>query len=96
MDEGVGGKLEKEGIRVYLELIHVVQRKPVEHCKTAIPTNFFFNGKMRALGRSSQLQKSPPFTSAAFIAGNGVRGREKKLTRLDEWVSRFAPVPPAA
>ena len=33
----VGGKLEREGIYVYLELIHfVAQQKLTEHCKTII------------------------------------------------------------
>ena len=39
---GVGGRLEKEGICVYLQPIHVVQRKPVEHCKTTILQLIFF------------------------------------------------------
>ena len=52
---------------------------------------------MQALSRSSQLQKvTSIYISSLLIAGNGRRGREKQQTRLDEWGSRFVPVPPAA
>ena len=35
--EGLGwGKLKREGVYVYLRLIHVVQQKPMPHCKAII------------------------------------------------------------
>jgi len=44
----VGGSLSKEGIYVYLELIHiVVWQKPIQHCKTIIlQLNFFLKEKV--------------------------------------------------
>ena len=43
MEGGVGGKLKREGIYVYLRLIHVaVQQKLTQHCKIIIlQLNFF-------------------------------------------------------
>ena len=39
----VGGRLKREGIYVYLKLIHIAaQQKQTQHCKQ-IQTNFFFN-----------------------------------------------------
>ena len=36
-DQGVGGRLKREGTCVYIQLIHVViQQKGVQHCKTII------------------------------------------------------------
>ena len=29
----VGGTLKRKGIYVYLQLVHVVQQKPTQHCK---------------------------------------------------------------
>ena len=38
----VGGRLKREGIYVYLKLIHIAaQQKQTQHCKQ-IQTNFFF------------------------------------------------------
>ena len=34
--EEVGGKLKREGIYVYLWLIHIVWQKPTKHCKAII------------------------------------------------------------
>ena len=34
---GVGGRLKRERIYVYLQLIHVVQQKLTQHCKAIIP-----------------------------------------------------------
>jgi len=34
---GVGGRLRREGTRVYLWLIHVVQQKLKQHCVTTVP-----------------------------------------------------------
>ena len=37
MVSGVGGRLQREGIYVYIELIHfVVQQKLTQHCKAII------------------------------------------------------------
>ena len=37
-DVGVGGRFQREGIYVYLELIHViVQQKQIQHCQAIIP-----------------------------------------------------------
>ena len=32
MTRGVGWRLQREGIYVYMQLIHVVQQKPTQHC----------------------------------------------------------------
>ena len=44
----VEGSLSREGIYVYLELIHiVVWQKPIQHCKTIIlQLNFFLKEKV--------------------------------------------------
>ena len=34
---GVGGRLKRERIYVYLQLIHDVQQKLTQHCKAIIP-----------------------------------------------------------
>jgi hypothetical protein len=43
-DVGVGGRLRKEGIYVYLYLVQVVQQKPTQQCKAIIlQLNIFKN-----------------------------------------------------
>ena len=33
---GMGGRLKREGIYIYLQLIHVIWQKPIQHCKAII------------------------------------------------------------
>ena len=43
---GVEGRLKKEGIYVYLQLIHIViQQKPIQHCKTVNLQSKFWKTK---------------------------------------------------
>ena len=48
----VGGRLEKEGIYIYLWLIHVVQQKPTQHYK-AIILQFKKNTKIKVFHLSN-------------------------------------------
>ena len=88
MGVGVGERFQREGMCVYLQLIHViVQQKPTQHCKAIIlqlEINFFFNFCMSGASDALWIFTYP---AAAAQQATGLRTRCMEKGRQSSWTT---------
>ena len=56
---GVGGRFKRQGIYVYLQLIHFVRQKLTQHCKVIIPQ--FYKALWKENQQVSVTDETEPF-----------------------------------